>query len=441
MIPMKISPRMLSLRPIPSLLVTSLMLLVMSPAAAQQTQDPGASGSASSPAAKTLSQQSLDQLLAPIALYPDPLLAQILMASTYPLEVVQAARWVKANPKITGKALEEAMAKQSWDPAVKSMTAVPQVLQQMNDKLDWTQKLGDAFLAQQQDVMNTVQSLRAKAYAAGNLKSSEQQVVKTETQGTQVIYVVQPAKTEVVYVPTYNPSVVYGTWWYSYPPYYMYPPAYVYPPGVAFATGVVVGAAIWGNCNWGYGHSNINVNVNNYNSYNKTTISNTSVSNTNWTHNAEHRRGVAYSDQTVAQQYRRDTTAQTTQARSAYRGYSASGATTGANELNGRAQSANQASASAAKDSYKGSSAATTINSRPESASSVQAGNRASDYANSTSFSGVENGASTREASQRGGASRRADRGSVGGGGNFSGGGNFGGGGGGHRGGGGIGRR
>ncbi|MDD2744804.1 MAG: DUF3300 domain-containing protein, partial [Rhodocyclaceae bacterium] len=158
------------------------MLLALSPALAQQDQTASPTASAAvAPAQKTFSQEELDQLMAPIALYPDALLAQILMASTYPLEVVQAARWVKANPKVTGKALEGAMVNQTWDPAVKSLTSVPQVLQQMNDKLDWTQKLGDAFLAQQADVMDTVQLLRAKASANGNLKTTEQQVVKTET--------------------------------------------------------------------------------------------------------------------------------------------------------------------------------------------------------------------------------------------------------------------
>ena len=186
---------------------------------------------ASEPEAKTFSQQDLDQLLAPIALHPDALLAQILMASTYPLEIVQAARWVKENLNLKGKALDDAAQKQPWDPAVKALTAVPQVLQQMSDKLDWTQKLGDAFLAQQADVMQTVQNLRAKAYAAGNLKSTEQQAVQTEAQGSQTIYVIESSKPEVVYVPAYNPTVVYGTWWYPYPPYYIYPPYYAYPPG------------------------------------------------------------------------------------------------------------------------------------------------------------------------------------------------------------------
>jgi hypothetical protein len=305
----------------PCSLLTALML-ALTPALAQQAQSPDVSGAAVvAPAAKTFSQQELDQLMAPIALYPDALLAQILMASTYPLEVVEAARWSKANSKLTGKALEDAMTKQSWDPSVKSLTTVPQVLQQMNEKLDWTQKLGDAFLAQQKDLMSTVQALRAKAAAAGNLKTTEQQVVKTQTQGSETIYVVESPKPEVVYVPTYNPSVVYGTWWYSTPPYYMYPPAYVYPPGLAFATGVVVGAAIWGNCNWGWGgNNNVNVNVNHYNSFNRT-----NVSNSNWNHNVDHRRGVAYKDQGVANQYNRGGNTQQAKAREDFRGRADSG--------------------------------------------------------------------------------------------------------------------
>jgi hypothetical protein len=137
------------------------------------------------------------------------LLAQIFMASTYPLEVVEAARWVKANPNVKDKALEDAMQKQTWDPAVKSLTAVPQVLEQMNDKLDWTQKLGDAFLAQQKDVMDTVQSLRAKAAAAGNLQTTKEQQVIVE--GDDHHRIGQP---QVIYVPTYNPTVVYGAWPY-----------------------------------------------------------------------------------------------------------------------------------------------------------------------------------------------------------------------------------
>jgi hypothetical protein len=129
---------------------------------------------------QTFSQAQIAQVVAPIALYPDPLLTQVLMASTYPLEVVEAARWSRDNPTVKGQALETAMQAQSWDPSVKALTAVPQTLEMMSDKLAWMEELGDAFLAQQQDVLNAVQTLRAEAQAAGNLKSTPQQVVTTE---------------------------------------------------------------------------------------------------------------------------------------------------------------------------------------------------------------------------------------------------------------------
>ena len=199
-----------------------------------------------------LRQDEIEQLVAPIALYPDALVAQILMASTYPLEVVNAARWVKTNPEVKGKALEDAMQLQSWDPSVKSLTAFPQVLAMMNDKLDMTQKLGDAFLAQQKDVLDAVQRLRARAEQAGNLKSGKEQTVSTVQEGGQTVIKIEPANPTVVYVPTYNPTVVYGTWPYpAYPPYYYYPPGYVAGTALfSFAVGVAVGNALWGNCNW-----------------------------------------------------------------------------------------------------------------------------------------------------------------------------------------------
>jgi hypothetical protein len=261
---------------------------------------------------KSFTQEELDQLLAPIALYPDALLAQILMATTYPIEVIEAARWSKANPDVKGKALEEAMQQQSWDPSVKALTAVPQVLAMMNDKLDWTQKMGDAFLAQQQEVMKTVQALRKKAREAGNLDNSKEQTVTTEDGGDQSI-VIQSADPQVVYVPVYDPSLIYGPWWYpAYPPYYWYPPGYVIRPGIWFGTGIIVGGAIWGGCDWR--HYNVNINVNNYNRYNHTNITNT-----NWQHNAEHRKGVAYRDAGLQQRYGQGRT-QGAQARENYRG-------------------------------------------------------------------------------------------------------------------------
>ena len=186
----------------------------------------------------------LDQLVAPIALYPDPLLAQVLMASTYPLEVVQADRWAKANKKLKDEKLKAALEKQDWDASVKELVSTPTVLAMMNDKLDWTQQLGDAVLAQQADVMDAIQRLRAKAQANGKLETTKQQkvTVKQERAGAPIIEI-EPASPDVVYVPYYDPAVVYGEWPYpDYPPYY-YPPPAGYIVGGAIATGVAWGAA------------------------------------------------------------------------------------------------------------------------------------------------------------------------------------------------------
>ncbi len=194
--------------------------------------------------AAVFKQEELDQLLAPIALYPDSLIAQILMASTYPLEIVQADRFAQQNKNLKGEALTEALEQQAWDPSVKSLVNFPQVLMMMSEKLDRTQKLGDAFLANQRAVMDTIQSLRAKAQAAGNLKSTKEQTVIVE----QKIIKIEPASPQVIYVPAYNPTVVYGAWPYpAYPPYYYYPPGYVATAtAFSFMAGMAVGAA------WGY---------------------------------------------------------------------------------------------------------------------------------------------------------------------------------------------
>jgi len=198
---------------------------------------------------KRFSQEELDQVLAPIALYPDSLLAQVFIASTYPLELVMADRWVKQNKDLKGEALNNALSKQPWDASVKALVPFPDVLTMMSQKLDWTQKVGDAFLEQQADVMDTVQKLRKRAADAGNLKSTEQQKVIVEREVIRV----EPVNPQVVYVPVYDPWWVYGPWWWpAYPPYVVYP----YPFGVAiapgfiwFGAGLFVGA-YWGS--WGY---------------------------------------------------------------------------------------------------------------------------------------------------------------------------------------------
>ena len=228
-------------------------------------------------------KEELEAVLAPIALYPDALLAQIFMASTYPLEIVEAARWSKDHPDVTGDAVAGAVQSQTWDPSVKSLCAFPSVLTMMNEKIDWTQKLGDAFLAQQKDVMQTVQVLRDKAKKTGNLKSTKEVTVKEEPAPADApvpqTIIIESPDPEVVYVPTYNPTVVYGAWAYpSYPPYYYYPPYYT--GGAAFwsfTAGVIVGGAIWGNCNWG--GNDVDIDINRQNNFNRNEINNNRNSN------------------------------------------------------------------------------------------------------------------------------------------------------------------
>ncbi|MBO0696059.1 MAG: DUF3300 domain-containing protein, partial [Verrucomicrobia bacterium] len=194
--------------------------------------------------APKLPNDQLDSLVAPIALYPDPLLAQTLAASTYPLEVIQLQQWMEKNKNLQGQALADAVAKQPWDPSVQGLVAYPDVVTRMADNIQWTTDLGNAFLAQQSDVMDAVQRMRGKAENKGTLKTSAQTTVQTQTvpSGKQVIKI-EPAQPDVIYVPSYDPEVVYG----APPPAYPYYP-YTYPgyvPGTALAwgAGVALGAA------------------------------------------------------------------------------------------------------------------------------------------------------------------------------------------------------
>ncbi len=293
-----------------ALLLTTALPLTL--AQAQTPAAPAAAPPAAAPAAAVQAQpllkaEELDALVAPIALYPDTLLAEVLMASTYPLEVVQADRWATANKALKGDELKAAVDKQSWDASVKALAATPTVLAMMSEKLDWTQKLGDAVLAQQPDVMDAVQRLRARAQANNKLATTkEQKVTVTQQQSKQVI-VIEPAVPDTIYVPYYEPAVVYGDWAYpDYPPYYFAPPV-GYLPGAVLAAGIAFGAGFalgrwtsggnyWGGgVNWGGGNINVNrpVNINNINVGSGNT----------WQHNSEHRHGVKYNNASVQQKF------------------------------------------------------------------------------------------------------------------------------------------
>ena len=285
----------------------ALALLMANPvaASAQTADNPPAPSSSAQPAsqpppgAELLKPEQLEALVAPIALYPDELLANVLAASTYPLEVVQADRWLKERKTLKGDALKAEVEKQSWDDSVKALTSTPDVISMMSDKVDWTKNLGDAVLAQQPDVMDAIQRLRSKAYENKKLVTTKQQKVSVQTQENKQAIVIEPADPNTMYVPYYDPATVYGAWPYAeYPPYYFGYPSYigagVIAAGLAFGTAWAIGR--WGNY-WGGGFNwgNRNVYVNHYNR--TTNIGN------NWQHNPAHRQGVRYNNANVQQRF------------------------------------------------------------------------------------------------------------------------------------------
>ena len=359
-----------------------VIVLLIAPAGAM-AQD---QGEAAQPA--KFKQEELDQMLAPVALYPDSLLTQILMASTYPLEIVQADRWAKQNKDMKGDALAKALEAQPWDPSVKSLVNFPQVLTMMSEKLDLTQKLGDAFLAQQKDVMDTIQNLRKKAQASGNLKTTKEQTVIVEKE----TIIIESANPQVIYVPSYNPTVVYGAWAYpAYPPYPYYPPGY--GVGAAFVTGVAVGAAwgyAWGHSDWHGGDVDIDVNRNtninnniNREKYKQQYQGKGQAGQGKWQHNPEHRKGAAYRDKGTAQRFGQSS-ARSMEARGDARGYGDRGSL----DKGGRGDSGR--------------------------AGSLERGGRDS------AFSGSGSGNFERKASDRGFSSRQSSASSRGGGSSFS---------------------
>ncbi len=406
----------------------SILVLSLAAAfpAALQAQTPPSAGTQQQ--GTQFTSEQLDQLLAPIALYPDSLLSQILMAATYPLEIVEAERWVKdpAHAGLKGDALDNALQNQNWDPSVKSLVPFPSVLQNMGDKLDWTQKVGDAFLAQQNDVMDSVQRLRQKAQSAGNLKSNSQQMVTTQGQ----TIVIQPANPEVVYVPTYQPTVVYGAW-----PYPAYAPAYFPPPpGAAFVSGFFWGVGVaassalfgWSSFDWG-GHD-VNINVNHYNQINRN-FNRIDANSNVWRHDPAHRGNVPYRNANVRQQYGnlggRSPVAATNRE---FRNHETRGALN--SQLGQGQRGQGQRNNPGARDigGDLGSGARRTEGGLQQRAQTNP--QRNAGRSSSSAFEGIGHADATRQAADRGRFSRGAEGGSFGGGG-FHGGGSRGGGGGG----------
>lgn len=265
------------------------------------------------PPGQTLSPDQLNDLVAPIALYPDPLISQILVAATYPLEVVEAYQWMQRNPGLAGPALTQAAEQQNWDPSIQALVVFPDVMKRLNDDVTWTTNLGNAFLAQQADVMDAIQRMRRQAQDAGKLASTNQQrVVQTTDSGQPVIEIV-PADPAVIYVPVYDPVWIWGPpLWYPYPRWY-WPPRPVFGAGIyfGFGAGVQIGAFFggwggWGGWGWHPGWGNHTVVVNNtfitrYN-FNSTRIVNAHGT-AEWSHDASHRQGVPYSRPELSQRY------------------------------------------------------------------------------------------------------------------------------------------
>src|SRR6184192_561410 len=282
-----------------------------SPAPTQQAQSQVMTTTTSDQETAKLLPQELDSLVAPIALYSDPLLAQTLAASTYPLEIIQLQQWMERNKNLTGKALADAVAKQPWDPSVQGLVEFPDVVQRTAGNVQWTTDLGNAFLAQQSDVMDAVQRMRGKAQGTGNLKTGAQQVVETQTvpSGKQVIKIEQ-ANPDVVYVPSYDPTVVYGPAPVEYP-YYPYTyPGYVPGTALMWGAGIALGAAAWGawgghwgNCDWNGGNVNINNNNNFNRNYNKNVNRGQARQGNNWQHNPQHRGNAPYGNRQTANKF------------------------------------------------------------------------------------------------------------------------------------------
>lgn len=251
----------------------------------------------------SFSEAKLDSLLAPIALYPDTVLSHVLIASTYPLEVVEADRWARNNSRYKGDDAVNAVDNRNWDPSVKALVAFPDILRRMSEDLDWTQQLGDAFLADEERVMDSIQTLRNRAYASGNLDKVEHvRVIREEK-----TIVIEPSVERVVYVPAYDTRVVYGNWWWQdYPPvYWTYPGSYVFVNGFYWGHRVHIGPRFYfSGCHWNQRRVYVidHHHRPNHRFYDSRSVVR-HVNATRWSHNPVHRRGVAYYDNNTRQRF------------------------------------------------------------------------------------------------------------------------------------------
>jgi uncharacterized protein DUF3300 len=323
-----------------------------------------------------LTPEQLDELVAPVALYPDALLTQVLIASTYPLEIVEAQRWLAKNPKLEGTALETALKDREWDPSVKSLCAFPDVINRMSDKLDWTQDLGNAFLGQQADVLAAVQRMRAKAKEAGSLKSTPEQTVKVEDND---IIIIESSDPEVIYVPTYSPAVVYTS-----------------AAVIAFSVAYHHNDCCWSHCDWHGG--DVDIDVNRYNEFNRRTDARPTpyrgdgAGKNSWKHDGSHRRGVNYGKGPAAKKYG-----------------PASGANAAAKDR-ARGYDRSPSTSKPATSDRAASRPATSDRAASRPASTDRATSRPAPQRD-TAFSGAQNRSRDNAASSRGASSRGAARG------------------------------
>lgn len=287
----------------PGKLALTIGLLISLMAGCTTSQAVDRTSYSTTAAQASFSEAQLDSLLAPVALYPDTVLSHVLIASTYPLEVVEADRWARNNTRYKGDDAVDAVDNRDWDPSVKALVAFPDILRRMSEDLDWTQQLGDAFLADEERVMDSVQKLRNRAYASGHLDKVEHvRVIREEK-----TIVIEPSVERVVYVPAYDTRVVYGSWWWpDYPPvYWTYPSSYVFVSGFYWGPRVYIGPQFYfSGCHWRDRRVYV---VDRHHHHGHRFYDSRSVVRhvdaTRWSHNPTHRRGVAYYDNRTRERF------------------------------------------------------------------------------------------------------------------------------------------